>query len=88
MTDKTGHGSARPKKNGKLFDALAEVGVSEDDYQQVEKARRLIDAVNARLVARESPIRYAVTMNSTGAMPGRITHVPQPTNTFAESDQR
>lgn len=57
--------------NGKLQAALADVGVTPDDYGDVEKARRIIDRVNARLAARAAPVRYAVTFNTTGAMPGK-----------------
>lgn len=46
-----------------LLDALAESGVTEADYRLVQKARRLIDQVNAGLAARGATVLYAVTCN-------------------------
>ena len=62
---------SRPRRHGKLFDSLAEVGVTEDDYLAVQKARRIIDGVNARLAARGATVIHAVTCNPVGQMPGR-----------------
>jgi hypothetical protein len=54
--------------------ALADHGVSGDDYLQVQKARRLVDEVNAAIAARGGTVAYAVTMVATAplrAEPGR-----------------
>jgi hypothetical protein len=41
--------------------ALAEVGVTEDDWRSIERARRQVDIVNAQLVGRDAGVMYAVT---------------------------
>ena len=45
-----------------LTDALAAAGVSEDDYRDIERARRLIDKVNARLAARDAALTVAIML--------------------------
>ena len=76
---------SRPRRNGNLFDALAEVGVTEDDYLAVQKARRIIDAVNARLAARGATVVYAVTCNPVGPVPGHVVSVADPFAEFTEA---
>jgi hypothetical protein len=48
---------ARPK----LLAALADVGVQPDDYELIERARGLVDEVNARLQRRGSRMIYTIT---------------------------
>lgn len=47
-------------RHAKLLASLAEVGITEDDYKAINRARRLVDEVNAHLAARESPVRFAI----------------------------
>lgn len=49
----------KPRKQ--LLKALAEVGVTEDDWRSIERARRQVDIVNAQLVGRDAGVMYAVT---------------------------
>jgi hypothetical protein len=48
-----------------LMAALADHGVTPDDYAKIEKARRLTDEVNAAIAAAGGTVAYAVTMVST-----------------------
>jgi hypothetical protein len=48
-----------------LMTALADAGVSGDDYLKVQKARELVDEVNAAVAARGGTVAYAVTMVAT-----------------------
>jgi hypothetical protein len=49
---------------------LAEHGVTEADYAKVEKARLLIDEVNAALAKHRSPLVFAVTQMTPNDRPG------------------
>ena len=40
--------------------ALADAGITPEDQQQIEKARRIIDAVNARLAARGAALMFCI----------------------------
>jgi len=40
--------------------ALADAGITADDQAQIEKARRIIDAVNARLAARGAALMFCI----------------------------
>lgn len=51
--------SVKPRKQ--LLKALADVGVTEDDWRTIERARHQVDLVNARLVGRDAGVMYAVT---------------------------
>jgi hypothetical protein len=63
----------------------ADAGVTEDDYLQIQKARRLVDTVNARLAARGASLMYAVTCNPVGGIPPRVAAGAEPLNgMFAE----
>jgi hypothetical protein len=53
-------------ERAQLLAALADAAVTEDDYRLIEKARRLVDQVNARLSARGATRAYAVTCNPVG----------------------
>ena len=52
------------KPKAQLLAVLAEVGVTPEDYGDVQRARRLVDQVNARLAARGAAVLYAITMCS------------------------
>ena len=52
-----------------LLAALAEVGVSPDDYALIERAKELIDEVNARLRERKSNMTYCVMFCATPPRP-------------------
>jgi hypothetical protein len=52
--------------NKHLLAALAAQGVTEEDYAKIRRARRIIDEVNAALIARGAPVTCAVTMLATG----------------------
>ena len=67
-----------PPRRNKLFDALADAGVTEDDYLQIQKARRLVDTVNARLASRGATLMYAVTCNPVGGTPVKVAAGVQP----------
>jgi hypothetical protein len=58
--------------------ALGDVGVTPADYLEIEKARHIVDRVNALLAARGATVIYAVTCNPVGQMPNRVTVVDQP----------
>ena len=65
---------AAGKVSGKaaLMAALADHGVTPDDYRLIEKARRLVDQVNARLSARGATLAYTVTCNPFGPVQTRV----------------
>jgi len=44
----------------------ADAGATAEDYADIEQARRLVDAVNARLAQRGAPLMFAVTTHATG----------------------
>jgi len=77
---------SRPRQNGKLFDALREVGVTPADYLEIEKARHIVDRVNALLAARGATVIYAVTCNPVGQMPNCVT--VEPLDIFTEVQRR
>lgn len=64
--------SSRPcssvPERARLLAAPADAGVTEDDYRMTEKARRLVDQVNARLSARGATLAYAVTCKPIGPL--------------------
>jgi hypothetical protein len=63
------------KGRERLLAVLSVHGVTATDYAKVEKARRLIDEVNAALAGRDSALIFAVTMASappTSARPPEI----------------
>lgn len=78
---------SRSRQNGKLYDALREVGITPADYLEIEKARHIVDRVNALLAARGATVMYAVTCNPVGQMPNRVTVVDQP-DIFTEVQRR
>jgi hypothetical protein len=43
-----------------LVEALAQAGITEDDYRQIQKAQQIVDRVNARLAQRGALLMYAV----------------------------
>jgi len=43
-----------------LLAALQDAGGSEDDYRDIERARRIIDKVNARLAANDAALTVAI----------------------------
>lgn len=51
-----------PPGRAKVVEALGQLGMTEDDYRVVEDARAMIDAVNARLAGRGSPVVCAVSL--------------------------
>lgn len=51
-----------PPGRAKVVEALGQLGMTEDDYRIVEEARAMIDAVNARLARRGSPVVCAVSL--------------------------
>jgi len=59
-------------ERAQLLAALADAGVTEDDYRLIEKARRLVDQVNARLSARGATLAYAVTCSPVGPVQTRV----------------
>lgn len=48
--------------------ALADHGVTPADYARIEKARRLVDEVNAAIAAAGGTVAYAVTMTTTAPL--------------------
>ena len=51
----------RRRAKPQLLAALADVGVSPEDYALIERARELVDEVNARLRTRGSRMIYMIT---------------------------
>ncbi|HET9893690.1 MAG TPA: hypothetical protein VFQ44_01905 [Streptosporangiaceae bacterium] len=60
-------------KNAELTLALREAGVEPEDYEQIQQARRLIDAVNFRLASRNASLLFAVTVNPASQTPMRLS---------------
>lgn len=53
-----------------LLELLAELGVTEQDYADIERAERIVEEVNRRLWARRAKTRYALL--SHGAQPNHL----------------
>jgi hypothetical protein len=68
------------KPKAQLLAALAEVGVTPEDYQDIQRAQALVHKVNARLAARHAAVVYALTVCPAYGPRG----VPWPTD-FAET---
>jgi len=61
-----------PNPRSPLLAALADAGVTEDDYRLIEQAHALVDQVNARLSARGASLAYAVACNQVDPVQGRV----------------
>lgn len=56
--------------NKHLRAALADAGVTEQDYAQIQRARRIVDKVNAGLAARGASLLFSVGMHPVGPVNG------------------
>ncbi len=50
----------KPEARAQLMAVLADAGIQPEDYRDIERARRIVDRVNARLTSRGAVLMYAL----------------------------